>query len=170
MLLCRLPYSCRALVNSVIERQYSVRVSRYKLDAYNAKVSESVKQFKEERRQEQRKMQRELFAKRCMDRKERAKILEANQLENEKTTLLREEQLKKQEVARDAKRRRGDQVRTAIREEELKEQLKIIKDEIESSRNFITRDTLDKRIEEALNTTTNVEFAITVTGEKIFDE
>ena len=44
--------------------------------------------------------------------------------------LFREEQLKKQEVARDAKRRRGDQVRTAIREEELKEQLKIIKDEI----------------------------------------
>ena len=34
-------------------------------------------------------MQRELFAERCADRKERAKILEVNQFENEKTALLR---------------------------------------------------------------------------------
>jgi len=91
MLLYRSPYSCRALANSILltERQYSLRVPRYQLDAYDAKVIETVKQFKEDRKQEQRKMQRELFSKRCLDRKERAKILEANQLENEKTALLR---------------------------------------------------------------------------------
>ena len=76
----------------MIERSYSAYsalVSKSRLNTYNAKVSESVEQFKEERKLGQRKLQGELSAKRRADRRKRAEILKENQLENEKTVLLR---------------------------------------------------------------------------------
>lgn len=48
----------------------------------------------------------------------------------------REEGLKKQELSRDAKRKKGDQVRSAMREKEIKKQLKIIEREIVSSHSY----------------------------------
>ncbi|KAL7981731.1 hypothetical protein Chor_001546 [Crotalus horridus] len=72
---------------------------------------------------------------------------------------LRLERLRKEEIQEKARKLQSDQNRVSLREKSLKE-----KEMEEESRNFITLENLDQRIEECLNKTQNYNFAIDKDG------
>ncbi|XP_007432821.2 28S ribosomal protein S26, mitochondrial [Python bivittatus] len=87
-----------------------------------------------------------------------------NDAENKRLLERRMERLQKEELMAKARQLQYDQSQSALQEELLKKKEKEVLQLQEESKNFITLENLDQRIEECLNNTHNYNFAIDKEG------
>lgn len=114
--------------------------------------------------------EKEALKRKMEEQNEIKRMLELNELENKKITVQRAERVIKENEAKLARRLKGDEKRAAIKREVLEEQTRRVENTIKQSSNFITRENLDQRIEEILDTPTNYDFCLTKSGKKIIDK
>ncbi|KAK9398587.1 28S ribosomal protein S26 mitochondrial [Crotalus adamanteus] len=98
------------------------------------------------------------------EQEEHQGLMALNDAENKRLLERRLERLRKEEIQEKARKLQSDQNRVSLREKSLKEKEMEVLRLQEESRNFITLENLDQRIEECLNKTQNYNFAIDKDG------
>ncbi|XP_015681218.1 28S ribosomal protein S26, mitochondrial [Protobothrops mucrosquamatus] len=98
------------------------------------------------------------------EQEEHQHLMALNDAENKRLLERRMERLRKEEIQEKVRKLQIDQNRVSLQEEFLKEKEMEVLRLQEESRNFITLENLDQRIEECLSKTQNYNFAIDKDG------
>ncbi|KAM6440212.1 small ribosomal subunit protein mS26 [Liasis olivaceus] len=141
-----------------------VVLDRY--EQYRRVVGAIRTELKEELRQKNYDIKHGVTAKlkKKAEEEEHLLLMAWNDAENKRLLERRMERLQKEELMAKARQLQYDQSQSDLREELLKKKEKEVLQLQEESKNFITLENLDQRIEECLNNTQNYNFAIDKEG------
>lgn len=140
---------------------------------YHIKVNEIASEFRLKRLEEEKQLNTEQQKKedlRRLEKKTHDGVIESVILQNKLLQFQREVKKEVKNLLHEERERKREQANKKIWARQHQERVEHVKNAIEESKNWVTKENLEEKIAYCLEHETNYNFALTPTGEKVFSD